>query len=199
MDTPDFFVGARLGGARIKAGISLEKAAKDTRIRVQRLREIEADDFSGFAHPTYSRLFLLDYAEYLGISPDEIRPLLPDRAGAAGGGFQYINMLSRDLSSPAVPIRTGRPNLLRIIIVAGLVLLVATVGIFASFTIKKIKRVAGSAAVTGKPFVMETPAASPSPSPEPVTVEGTLPAMPETPADSPDSNAPAKPAPSIAP
>ena len=39
MDTPDFFVGARLGGARIKAGISLEKAAKDTRIRVQRLRE----------------------------------------------------------------------------------------------------------------------------------------------------------------
>ena len=53
MDTPDFFVGARLGGARIKAGISLEKAAKDTRIRVQRLKEIEADDFSGFAHPTY--------------------------------------------------------------------------------------------------------------------------------------------------
>ena len=203
MDTPDFFVGARLGGARIKAGISLEKAAKDTRIRVQRLREIEADDFSGFAHPTYSRLFLLDYAEYLGISADEIRPLLPDRAGAAGGGFQYINALSRDSLSPVVPVRPGRPNLLRIFAVTALVLLVAAVGIFASFTIKKIKRVAGSAAVTGKPFVIETPtpspSSSPSHSPEPATVEGTLPAMPETPVDSPVDNAPATPAPSIAP
>ena len=206
MDTPDFFVGARLGGARIKAGISLEKAAKDTRIRVQRLREIEADDFSGFTHPTYSRLFLLDYAEYLGISPDEIRPLLPDRAGAAGGGFQYLNALSRGPSSPVVPMRPGRPKLLRIILVAGLVLLVAAIGIFASFTIIKIKRVAGSATVTGKPFLNEAPVASPSPAgsaePEPsppVPVENALPAMPEPPAVSPDGSAPAKPAQSLAP
>ena len=199
MDTPDFFVGARLGGARIKAGISLEKAAKDTRIRVQRLREIEADDFSGFAHPTYSRLFLLDYAEYLGISADEIRPLLPDRAGAAGGGFQYINALSRDLLSPVVPVRPGRPNLLRIIAVAGLVFLVAAAGIFASFTIKKIKRVAGSAAVTGKPLAVEAPTPVPPPSLEPATVEGSLPTMRAIPVDSPVDNAPATPAPSIAP
>ena len=199
MDTPDFFVGARLGGARIKAGISLEKAAKDTRIRVQRLREIEADDFSGFAHPTYSRLFLLDYAEYLGISPDEIRPLLPDRAGAAGGGFQYINSLSRVPLSPVVPLRPARPNLFRIIAVVGLVFLVAAAGIFASFTIKKIKRVAGSAAVTGKPLAVETPTPVPQPSPEPATVEGSLPTMRAIPVDSPVDSAPATPAPSIAP
>ena len=193
MNTPDFFVGARLGGARIKAGISLEKAAKDTRIRVQRLREIEADDFSGFTHPTYSRLFLLDYAEYLGVPADEIRPLLPDRAGAAGGGFQYINALSRKPSSPVVPMRPRRPRLLRIILVAGLVLLLAAAGFFASSTIKKIKQVAGSAAFSGKSTSPDRPAASlspiaavePVPSPEPLAVENSLPAMPEPPAEPP--------------
>jgi len=196
MDTPDFFVGARLGGARIKAGISLEKAAKDTRIRVQRLREIEADDFSGFSHPTYSRLFLLDYADYLGFSADEIRPLLPDRSGAAGGGFQYINSLSRGPSSPIVLMRHRRPSLLRIFLMAGTVLLLAAIAIFASFTIIKIKRVAGSAALSGKihpeppaaspsPVAAVEPESSPEPPPEPPTVENSLPAMPAPTAEPP--------------
>jgi len=173
MDTPDFFVGARLGGARIKAGISLEKAAKDTRIRVQRLREIEADDFSGFTHPTYSRLFLLDYAEYLGIDADEIRPLLPDRAGAAGGGFQYINALSRDPSSPVVPMRHKRPNLLRIALAVFVFFLLVAAGLFVYATAIKIGRVAGSSPLSGKANP-ETPAASPA---EPAAVESALPVV----------------------
>jgi len=205
MDTPDFFVGARLGGARIKAGISLEKAAKDTRIRVQRLREIEADDFSGFAHPTYSRLFLLDYADYLGVSADEIRPLLPDRSGAAGGGFQYINSLSREPSSPVVLMRHRRPRLLSIFLVAGAVILLAAAAIFASFYIIKIKRVAGSAALSGK-IHPEPPAASPSPvaavepvpSPEPLAVENSLPVMPEPTVEPPDGRPPGNPPPAPA-
>jgi cytoskeleton protein RodZ len=207
MDTPDFFVGARLGGARIKAGISLEKAAKDTRIRVQRLREIEADDFSGFAHPTYSRLFLLDYAEYLGISPDEIRPLLPDRAGAAGGGFQYINALSREPVSPAVLMQSRRPKLIRIFIALGLVLLLAAVGLVTYFAVVKIKRVTGSAALSGKTVADEKPAASPSPAatgvpeptPEPIAVENALPGMPEPPAPPQNGGTSEKPSRSSAP
>ena len=173
MDTPDFFVGARLGGARIKAGISLEKAAKDTRIRVQRLREIEADDFSGFTHPTYSRLFLLDYADYLGINADEIRPLLPDRAGAAGGGFQYINALSRDPSSPVVPMRHKRPNLLRIALAVCVIFLLVAAGLFVYATAIKIGRVAGSSPLSGKANA-ESPAACPA---EPAAAESALPVV----------------------
>jgi cytoskeletal protein RodZ len=191
MDTPDFFVGARLGAARIKAGITLEKAAKDTRIRVQRLREIEADDFSGFTHPTYSRLFLLDYAEYLGISPDEIRPLLPDRAGAAGGGFQYINALARGPSSPVVPMRTKkRPSLLRVFFFAGIVLVLVAAALFVYLTVKKIERVTGSSPLAEKSHTGQS-AASPSPSParealpepsaEPVPAENALPGAAGTP------------------
>ena len=183
MDTPDFFVGARLGGARIKAGISLEKAAKDTRIRVQRLREIEADDFSGFTHPTYARLFLLDYAEYLGIPQDEIRPLLPDRAGAAGGGFEYINALAREPSSPVVPARRRKPALLKIFIFTGILLVLVAAGLFVYSTVKKIERVTGSSPLGAK-AAPEIPAASPvsagealpEPSATSIPVESSLPA-----------------------
>jgi len=169
-NTPDFFLGARLGAARIKAGISLEKAAKDTRIRVMRLREIEADDFSGFAHPTYSRLFLLDYAEYLGIPLEEIRPLLPDRTGAAGGGFQYIEALSRNPSSPVSPMRSKRPGLFAIFLAVGLLILLTAAGFFTYFTIKKIERVARSAPISSgtevpKEVATPTPDASPEETP----------------------------------
>ena len=93
VQTAELFIGSYLGGVRARAGIPIDQAAKDTRIRVQRLREIESDDFSGFVHPTYVRLFLLDYAAYLGVPIEEIRPMLPDRAIMAIGGFDYLNVL----------------------------------------------------------------------------------------------------------
>ncbi len=139
-----------MGAARAKAGISIEKAAADTRIRVQRLRELEADDFSGFTHPTYVRLFLLDYAEYLGLPQDEIRPLLPDRAGAAPGGFQYIEALTTHLPAMAKPSRRRRFRILVVLAATVLVLLLLLAAVlFTYFTIKKIERVARSKPVAG--------------------------------------------------
>jgi len=98
--TSDLLVGARLGAARIKAGISLEKAAKDTRIRVQRLKEIETDDYSGFVHPTYIRLFLIDYANYLGVPQSEITAGLPRQEGGTSEGYQYLDALSSGYRPP---------------------------------------------------------------------------------------------------
>ncbi len=170
MDTLDFFIGARLAAAREKAGISLEKAAKDTRIRVARLREIESDDFSGFAHPTYARLFLLDYAEYLGVPQAEIRPILPDRMGPAGGGFQYIDALAADLPSKGVSPRTKRRRIaILFLALAGLLVLTAVV-LYTYVTLQKIERVAASKSLgdladetAGPPPVPAPPAAEPSP------------------------------------
>jgi len=151
-----------LGAARSKAGIPLEKAAKDTRIRVQRLREIEADDFSGFAHPTYARLFLLDYAEYLGVPQDEIRPMLPDRAGSAGGGFQYIEVLSSELPAMKTSPRRRRLRILGFIVAIVMLALIAAIGLFTYFTMKKIEAVARSKPLGEQavPVVQETPPAA---------------------------------------
>lgn len=167
MDTPDFFIGARLGAARAKAGISLEKAAKDTRIRVLKLRELEADDFSGFAHPTYARLFLLDYAEYLGIPVDEIRPMLPDHTGPAAGGFQYIDALAADLPRKSGSPRQRRRWIITLLAVAvGLVVLLAA-ALFTYFTIQKIERVARSKPLGEVPAAAAEPTPEPSPAPTP--------------------------------
>ncbi|MEI6033409.1 MAG: helix-turn-helix domain-containing protein [Verrucomicrobiae bacterium] len=196
MDTPDFFIGARLAAARAKAGISLEKAAQDTRIRASQIRQLEADDFSGFAHPTYARLFLLDYAGYLGIPQDEIRPLLPDRAGAAPGGFQYIDALAADLPAMAKPTRRRRFRILVVFLSAVLLFLLLIAAIFTYFAIKRIDRIARSKPVAGQ-------AAAPGSDRE--LLPGTTPPVPAPPDSSsvetfePETSAAATPPTNLAP
>lgn len=146
-NTPDLFIGARLGAARSQTGITLEKAAKETRIRVQRLREIEADDFSGFAHPAYARLFLLDYANYLGLPTEEIRPMLPENAAVAVEGLQYLNALAENaaasrLSHAHTPPR--KPRIVRLLAFGILIAILAVVGFYFFSTLKKLERISRS-------------------------------------------------------
>ena len=86
-------IGARLAARRSQAGIAIEKVAKDLRVSVERVRAIENDDFSGFAHSTYVRLFLLDYANYLRIPADDIKPYLPGAGGMGSGENNYLDVL----------------------------------------------------------------------------------------------------------
>jgi cytoskeletal protein RodZ len=89
----DFFIGARLAARRQKLGIPLEKAAKDIRVSTSRLSQIEADDFSTFPHPTYARLFLVDYANYLRIPIEEIREYLPGSKKLGTTENNYLDVL----------------------------------------------------------------------------------------------------------
>lgn len=58
-------LGAQFAAVRQKRGLTVEKVSSETHIRVQRLREIERDDFSRFAHPSYARMYAMDYASPL--------------------------------------------------------------------------------------------------------------------------------------
>lgn len=97
-------LGALLLAAREERGVPLEQAARDTRIRAQRLCEIESDDLSHFSHPSYARLFLVDYAKYLGISLQEIRPYLPDFGQCGAEGYQYL----QEIPGPPTASRIAR-------------------------------------------------------------------------------------------
>lgn len=144
LQTQELFLGAKLGAVREKAGISLEQAAGDTRIRVQRLREIETDDFSGFVHPTYARLFLIDYAAYLGVPRAEIEPLLPEPTANASGGFDYLDALSGNAAFSAshrAAARAKRRMFLTIgAAVVAAIVLIAGVSIWVTW--QKIERIA---------------------------------------------------------
>jgi cytoskeletal protein RodZ len=65
-------IGAALRRARESRGLSLEEAARDTRIRRQFLEAIEEDDFDRLLGDVHVRGCLRTYASYLRLSPDKV-------------------------------------------------------------------------------------------------------------------------------
>jgi len=82
-------MGSLFRAAREARGIPVEKAAHDTRIRAGRLREMESDDLSRMP-PAYARMFLIDYARYLGIRRENLNDYLPETGELGVDGYDYI-------------------------------------------------------------------------------------------------------------
>lgn len=133
-------LGAQLAAAREARGLPLEKAAHETRIRVQRLREIENDDLSHFSHPSYARMFLIDYAKYLGISVSEIRDFLPAPGACGSEGYQYLQESEERVVYR--PIRPTRQRRLIPALIGAVALIACLVGGFQLFvTLRKLDRI----------------------------------------------------------
>jgi cytoskeleton protein RodZ len=95
-------VGKQLQEARTAKNWTPELAARETKIRVDRLNDLEADDYSNFSSPTYARGFVRTYARSLGL--DEYKLLrqldnkLPEDDNASfanDAGIPYIPEPSR--------------------------------------------------------------------------------------------------------
>ena len=151
----EFFIGARLAAKRTKLGIPIEKAAKDNRLSLDRLRALETDDFSGFAHPTYARLFLLDYATYLRVPHEDIRDYLPGSKGLGHDDNGYLDVLIANNGF----LKGEQFKSVRRMIFAGgaavTVILLIVLGIYSWRTWKKFERV--------KPPVRPIAVAKPTP------------------------------------
>lgn len=65
--------GVRLQNARETRGLTIEDAARATRIRPQQLRDLENDDYGNFPNPTYAKSFLTQYARYLEVDVSQER------------------------------------------------------------------------------------------------------------------------------
>lgn len=173
-DGGDFFIGARLAARRQKVGIPIDKAAKDTRIPVARLRAIECDDFSSFSHPTYARLFLTDYANYLGVPIEDIRDYLPGAKNLGSTDNNYLNVL---LSKPGFLQGDQFKSIRRLLFAVGVligVLLLVGAGIYSWRAWKKIERVKPAplpVEVESIPAATPTPTPVPEPTPEPSPAE----------------------------
>jgi cytoskeletal protein RodZ len=90
-------VGKQLQEARLAKNWTPELAARETKIKVERVRDLEADDYSHFTSPTYARGFVRTYARSLGLDEYKIlRQLdnkLPDDDSAnivTDGGVAYL-------------------------------------------------------------------------------------------------------------
>lgn len=65
-------IGQRLKAEREEQHLTLEKVFEATRIRVQYLQALEADDLSVMPSPVQARGYLRNYAKYLGLDVDQI-------------------------------------------------------------------------------------------------------------------------------
>jgi cytoskeletal protein RodZ len=133
-------LGAQFAAVRLKRGLTLEKVSSETHIRIQRLREIERDDLSRFAHPSYARMFAMDYAKYLGIPISRIRRLLPETGECGTEGYQYLQEAACDYMRTNVRPFRRRKRLARRVAAVALLLLLGVGGLKVWTTIRDIER-----------------------------------------------------------
>jgi cytoskeleton protein RodZ len=134
-------VGKQLQEARLAKNWTPELAARETKIKAERVRDLEADDYSNFTSPTYARGFVRTYARALGL--DEYRILrqldnkLPDDDSAnlvTETGVAY-------LPETALPPRAAHRDYTGLYVVMGLggvVTLVIAVVLFQAYRVGEL-------------------------------------------------------------
>jgi cytoskeletal protein RodZ len=83
-------VGTKLQKARLAKGWSVDEVSSATKIRPERITDLESDDYSHFASLVYARSFLVKYARHLGVDiQEELDHFQVGRPGGLGQ-FHYI-------------------------------------------------------------------------------------------------------------
>lgn len=83
-------LGKRLQDARMKRGLTLDEAARMTKIRPSRLAEIEADDFSNFPSLAYVKGFLLIYGKFLDVDVSDFMEAFDSSEQVTVDGYSYL-------------------------------------------------------------------------------------------------------------
>ncbi len=161
-------VGKKLQQAREKMRVSLEEASRITKIRPDRISDLEHDDFTQFPNLTYAKGFLLIYAKYLGVDVSEFASTFENTSQINVSNYEYLNNASNfaDASphyhapSRSSSIRSQKPLLTFIV----LAVVIFFGWMFISFLNATAKRLKPSPAAA-------TPAATPTPAVPPLVSE----------------------------
>src|SRR6059058_1494663 len=104
-------LGKKFQEARQARNLTLDEAARMTKIRPSRLAEIEADDFSQFPSLAYAKGFLLIYGKFLEV---DVTPYMEAFEGSDAGvtvdGYSYLqdNPAPGPIRAPIVRRRAAR-------------------------------------------------------------------------------------------
>ena len=93
-------VGKQLQQSRLSKQLSIEEAARVTRIRPDKLLDLEEDNYSNFPSMSYAKGFLLLYARFLGVDVREFADTLHAPNPVSSDDYEY---LSAAASSPPPP------------------------------------------------------------------------------------------------
>ena len=95
-------LGKKFQEARVARNLTLDEAARMTKIRPQRLAEIEADDFSQFPSLAYAKGFLLIYGKFLDVDVAPYLDAFEDSESVTVDGYSYLqeNERAKPVSAP---------------------------------------------------------------------------------------------------
>ena len=190
-------LGKKFQEARRARDLTLDEAARLTKIRPARLAEIEADDFSQFPSLAYAKGFLLIYGKFLDVDVTPYLDAFEDSERVTVDGYSYLqdNPPPKPVSAPVVR-RRAAPSHDRVSpmpLIVGILVLV--IGFLAMKFILNLQRLApGRAEPTAQisPSVAFTPSST---TPPPGTVQTPASNVASAPATAP----PASPMPTVAP
>src|SRR2546430_2569955 len=97
-------LGKKFQDARLARGLTLDEAARLTKIRPSRLAEIEADDFSQFPSLAYAKGFLLIYGKFLDVDVSPYLDVFETSREVTVDGYSYLQ------DQPAPKARRIRPS-----------------------------------------------------------------------------------------
>jgi cytoskeletal protein RodZ len=105
-------LGKKFQEARRARNLTLDEAARMTKIRPSRLAEIEADDFSQFPSLAYAKGFLLIYGKFLDVDVTPYLDAFEDSERVTVDGYSYLqeNERAKPVSAPVVPRRPAAPR-----------------------------------------------------------------------------------------
>jgi cytoskeleton protein RodZ len=155
-------LGKKFQEARLARNLTLDEAARMTKIRPARLAEIEADDFSQFPSLAYAKGFLLIYGKFLDVDVTPYLDAFEDSERVTVDGYSYLqeNRPEKPVSAPVIrrrrPSTTSRERISPMPLIFGVLVLV--VGFSVMKLILNVQRLApGKAASPAQ--------VSPTPSP----------------------------------
>src|SRR5947208_6995 len=137
-------LGKKFQEARLARGLTLDEAARLTKIRPSRLAEIEAEDFSQFPSLAYAKGFLLIYGKFLDVDVTPYLEAFESSVNMTVDGYSYLQESPPPKPTrPAVARRrppSDRRSLMPVILGA----IVLIVGFFVMKLILNIQRIAPS-------------------------------------------------------
>src|SRR3712207_2982674 len=83
-------LGEKFQKARVARGLSLEEAARMTKIRPAKLAELEAEDFSHFPSLAYAKGFLLIYGKFLNVDVTPYLEAFETSETMTVDGYSYL-------------------------------------------------------------------------------------------------------------
>jgi cytoskeleton protein RodZ len=157
-------LGKKFQEARRARNLTLDEAARMTKIRPARLAEIEADDFSQFPSLAYAKGFLLIYGKFLDVDVTPYLDAFEDSERVTVDGYSYLqdNPPPKPVSAPVVRhVRySSRERISPVPLIFGIVVLVIGFGVMK--LILNLQRLAPRRA---EPTAQISPAAGSTPGP----------------------------------